>query len=263
VSPVATAAFVSHGAPTVALEKDEYTAALAAFGRAERPRAALVISAHWGTRGGVAVNTSARHRTMHDFGGFPQELYRIEYPAPGAPEVAEEALRLLGAAGFRAVAEHVRPLDHGVWVPALLAWPAVDLPIVQASLPDLPPEDLYRLGQALRPLREQGVLILGSGGLVHNLMELQWGAEDARPAPWAAQFDAWMAERLAAGDVASLLDYRDRAPQAARAAPTTEHLDPLFVVLGAAREGERPVTLFEGFQYGSLGLRSVALRAAA
>jgi 4,5-DOPA dioxygenase extradiol len=247
----------------VALERDEYTAALAAFGAAERPAAALVVSAHWITRGGVAVNTSAQHRTMHDFGGFPTELYRLEYPARGEPRVAEAALRRLGEAGFRTSAEHVRPLDHGVWVPSLLAWPAMEVPIVQVSLPALPPEELFRMGRALRPLRDEGVMILGSGGMVHNLMELHWGAKDAPASPWAARFDAWMAEHLAAGDVAILLDYRDRAPHADRAAPTTEHLDPLFVVLGAARDGEVPVTLFEGFQYGSLGLRSLALRDAA
>jgi 4,5-DOPA dioxygenase extradiol len=165
VSPRAPSVFLSHGSPMVAIDRDEYTAAIAAFGEAERPAAALVVSAHWITRGGVAVTTGEQHRTMHDFGGFPSELYRLEYPARGEPRVAAEALRRLAEAGFPTHAEHIRPLDHGVWIPARLAWPKVDVPLVQVSLPALPPEELFRLGRALRPLRDEGVMIVGSGGI--------------------------------------------------------------------------------------------------
>lgn len=258
-------AFVSHGAPTVALENDAYHAALRAFGaRAPAPRAIAVVSAHWLTRGAVAVTGARRHRVIHDFAGFPAELYRLDYAAPGDPALAEEAVRLLAAAGLPAGVDPDRGLDHGAWVPLQIAWPAANVPVVQLSLPaDEEPLALHALGRALAPLRERGVLILGSGGLVHNLGQLRWGEKDRAPEPWAAAFDAWMAARLAAGDVEALLRYRERAPHAVRAAPTTEHLDPLFVALGAAAPAERAATIFEGFHYGSLGMRSIELREAA
>ena len=254
--------FVSHGSPTEALERDPYTAALAEMGRRLTPRAIAVVSAHWTTERGVAVTSGTQHRLIYDFGGFPSELYRLEYPARGEPALASTIVRLARGAGFAAQPEPVRGLDHGAWVPLRLAWPGAEIPVVELSLPELPPEDLFRLGRALRPLRDEGVLVLGSGGIVHNLMLLQWNDHDAAPQAWAAEFDAWVAEHLAAGDVASVLDYRDRAPHAVRAAPTTEHIDPLFVSLGAALESERPFSIFEGFHYGSLGMRSFELREA-
>ena len=254
--------FVSHGSPTEALERDPYTAALAEMGRRLTPRAIAVVSAHWTTERGVAVTSGTQHRLIYDFGGFPSELYRLEYPARGEPALASTIVRLARGAGFAAQPEPVRGLDHGAWVPLRLAWPGAEIPVVELSLPELPPEGLFRLGRALRPLRDEGVLVLGSGGIVHNLMLLQWTDHDAAPQAWAAEFDAWVAEHLAAGDVASVLDYRDRAPHAVRAAPTTEHIDPLFVSLGAALESERPFSIFEGFHYGSLGMRSFELREA-
>jgi len=263
VSARAPAVFVSHGSPTVALERDEYTEALAALGRNSAPRAVAVVSAHWTTRGPVAVTASPRHRLIYDFGGFPAELYRLTYPAPGDPALADSIAARLGAAGIPAALEPVRGLDHGAWIPLRLAWPGAGIPVVQVSLPAVAPDELFRMGRALRPLRDEGVLLLGSGGLVHNLMLLNWNAKDAPAQAWAAEFDAWIADHLRSGDVATVLDYQDRAPHAARAAPTTEHIDPLFVVLGAAHESERPFPIFEGFHYGSLGMRSIELREAA
>jgi len=263
VSERAPAVFISHGSPTEALERDSYTAALAELGRRVSPRAVAVVSAHWTTPRGVSVTAGARHRLIYDFGGFPSELYRLEYPAPGDPALAEAIAGRLVRAGFTAHLEPVRGIDHGTWIPLRLAWPKANVPVVQVSLPEVPPEELFRLGRALGPLRDEGVLVLGSGGVVHNLMLLQWSDHDAPAQAWAAEFDAWIAERLAAGDVASVLDYRDRAPHAVRAAPTTEHIDPMFVVLGAGTEKERPFPIFEGFHYGSLGMRSFELREAA
>ena len=257
----APSVFVSHGSPMVAVERDAYTEALEAFGRAVRPRALLVVSAHWQTRGGVAVTSAPRNRVIHDFGGFPEALYRLDYPAPGDPALAADVAGRLGAAGFASRLDPDRGIDHGAWIPLRIAWPDGAIPVVQVSLPEMPPHDLLRLGQALAPLRGQGVLVLGSGGIVHNLGQLDWARKHAAPHPWAVAFDAWMAERIARGDVAGLAAYRETAPEARRAAPTTEHLDPLFVALGAAG-GDRAETLFEGFHHGTLGMRSIQFRAA-
>ena len=256
----APAVFVSHGAPTVALERDGYTAALAALGERIRPAAVTVVSAHWQTHGAVGVTASPHPRTLHDFGGFPEALYRLQYPAPGDPALAAEVVERLSAAGFPAGADPGRGLDHGAWVPLKIMYPTADIPVVQISLPDAEPEELWRLGQALAPLRDRGVLLLGSGGVVHNLGLLDLSRKERPAEPWAAEFDRWVAERLAARDWPALLGYRERAPHAARAAPTSEHFDPIFPVLGAAADGENAVPVFEGFHYGSLGMRSFELR---
>ncbi|HEU4384125.1 MAG TPA: class III extradiol ring-cleavage dioxygenase [Anaeromyxobacteraceae bacterium] len=254
------AAFVSHGAPTVALERDGYTASMAALGRRLRPAAVAVVSAHWQTHGAVVVTSSPLPRTIHDFGGFPEALYRIQYPAPGDPALAARIVDLLASAGIPAGADPDRGLDHGAWVPLRLAWPGADVPVVQISLPDAEPEELWRMGRVLSPLRERGVLLLGSGGMVHNLELVDLSRKERPPEPWAAAFDRWVAERLEARDFAALLAYRRRAPHAYLAAPTSEHFDPIFPVLGAAADEENAVPVFEGFHYGSLGMRSFELR---
>ena len=256
----APAAFLSHGSPMVAIEPDAYTQALRAFGDRNRPRAIAVVSAHWTTAGGVAVTAAERPGVIHDFGGFPDELYRLDYPVPGDPALAAAIATRLGEAGFAVRLDPARGIDHGTWIPMRIAWPDGTIPVVQVSLAEMPPEELVRMGAALHPLREEGVLVLGSGGMVHNLGQLRWRDKYAPAEPWAQAFDAWMAGRIAEGDTAGLVAYRDHAPEARRAAPTTEHLDPLFVALGAAG-GDRARTIFEGFHHGSLGMRSMEFRA--
>ncbi len=254
--------FLSHGSPMVAVERDAYTDALAAFGARTRPRAVALVSAHWTTPGDTVLVTAAdRHPLVYDFGGFPEALYRLTYPARGDAALAADVVARLRAAGLDARLEGARGIDHGAWIPMRIAWPDASVPVVQVSLPQLPPAGLLGMGEALRPLRDDGVLVLGSGGMVHNLRELEWEDKAAPPAEWAAAFDAWMAARLAAGDRAALVAYRDRAPWARRAAPTTEHLDPLFVAVGASG-GDPLHTLPEGFHHGSLGMRSLEFRAA-
>lgn len=258
--------FVSHGAPTVALERSGLGAALAAFAaEAPRPRAIVVVSAHWTAHREIGIASAARHRVVHDFGGFPEELYRLDWPAPGAPDLAARAAALLEAEGFRTRLDPLRPLDHGAWIPLRLAWPGADVPVVQIALPDAAPEALARMGAALAPLRDEGVLIVGSGGLVHNLGLVRLRAREAAtetPDAWAAEFDAWAADRIAALDVDGLARWREEAPHAARAAPTTEHLDPVFVALGARAPGDRPETIYEAIHHGNLSMRSFALRPA-
>lgn len=253
------ALFVSHGAPTAALERDAYTQALGAFGeRVGHPAAVLVVSGHWESSGPLRLTATEAPRLIYDFGGFPEELYRLRYPCPGAPALAEQAVELLRGAGMAAELEPSRGLDHGVWVPLLHVFPDAQVPVVQLSLPrGAGARDVRRMGLALRPLRRQGVLLVGSGGLVHNLRRLDFAGAQAPVMPWARDFDTWMAEQLAARDVAAL-DAWERAPGAALAHPSPEHLLPLFFVLGAALPEDRITPVFEGIHYGSLSLRTFA-----
>ncbi len=255
------ACFVSHGAPTAALDDDAYTGALAGFAREQpEPAAIVVVSAHWEAHGPVRVNAAAEPALIYDFGGFPDALYRLSYPAPGSPELAAEIGGLLGEAGIAHTEETARGWDHGVWVPLRLLYPEAAAPVVEISLP-LPrtPAVVMALGAALAPLRDRGVLLFGSGGIVHNLRRLRFGEKDAPVDDWAAAFDAWVRVRLEQLDAAGLASYADAAPHAALAVPTTEHFDPLFFVLGACGDADRCSAIFEGFEYGSLSMRSFAL----
>lgn len=258
------ALFVSHGAPLEALEREgpfarDLRRAVEGW---PRPRAIAIVSAHWETPGGVKATAAARPELIYDFGGFPEELYRLRYPCPGDPALAARAVALLRAAGLAAATEPARGLDHGAWVPLLLGFPEADVPVVQISLPrHAQPQALAAHGAALSALRDEGVLLIGSGGAVHNLSRVSLGDPGgSADAPWAREFDGWLAGRLAARDFAAVLAYRQNAPQSRLAVPTPEHFDPLLLVLGAAREGEAARTVHEGFTYGSLSMRSFSLQ---
>lgn len=248
------AVFVSHGAPTLALEENEAVSFLRGLGAGPgRPRAVLCVSAHWATRE-PSVSAARRPDTIHDFGGFPEALYRIRYAAPGAPELAARVAELLGGAGLAAHVAPDRGLDHGAWVPLALMYPEADIPVAQLSVqPAAGPAAHFRVGRALAPLRREGVLVLASGSAVHNLSRLSAG--EAAP-EWAAQFDAWLRQKIDAGARDELLDYRRLAPHANLAHPTEEHLLPLFVAMGAgADEGEsRGESLHRGWTHGSLSM---------
>jgi 4,5-DOPA dioxygenase extradiol len=254
-----TALFVSHGAPSAALEDDDYTRALGAWAReGPRPRAIVIVSAHGEARGAPRVGAGERPPLIYDFRGFPPSLYALEYPAPGAPGLAAEVAAALVRGGLEAVVDADRGFDHGVWVPLRLLYPEADVPVVQVSLPvPRTPGVVLAMGAALAPLRGRGVLLLGSGGVVHNLRRLE--ADDGHVAPWAKAFDSWVDEHLEALDVEGLLRYASAAPDARLAVPTTEHLDPLFFVLGCRNEDDRLESVFAGFRYGTLSLRSFAL----
>jgi len=255
------ALFVSHGSPMIAIEDDPWSRALAAFAaRLPRPRAVVVVSGHFESPGPVRVTASPAPETLHDYHGFPEELSQIRYPAKGDPGLAALVVRLLEEAGFPAKADPERGLDHGAWVPMRFLYPDANVPIVGISQPlRRNPEDGLRMGAALSRLRDQDVLLLGTGGVVHNLSKLDPFAEPGDAAEWALAFDSWFAHRLAAMDVAGIASYRTTAPHAEHAVPTSEHFDPVFVVLGSARSGERPSTIYEGFRYGTLSMRSFAL----
>lgn len=238
------ALFVSHGAPDIVLRESAARAFLEAFGRTlPRPRAILVVSAHFESRTPL-VTVDERPETIYDFGNFVPELRRLTYPAPGAPALARRVAGLLQAARFPAGFAANRGFDHGAWTPLMLLFPAADIPIVQLSVqPEAGPEHHRDLGRALVPLRDEGVLVLASGALTHNLAAYFGtrrgrGAQTAvEPEPWVETFATWMNAAVAAGRIDDLLDYRRCAPFARENHPTEEHLLPLFVALGAA-EGE-------------------------
>ena len=248
------AVFLSHGAPTLAVEDGSDTQAWAALARElPRPRSILVVSAHWDTDA-PAVSAAERPETIHDFFGFPRELYEQRYPAPGAPDLAERVARELVTVGLPCSVDPQRGLDHGAWVPLKWMYPKADVPVTQLSVQSRQgPRHHYALGQALAGLREDGVLILASGGIVHNLRELEWHQRGSRePIEWARLFNEWIAKRVERGAVDELIDYRRQAPSAARSHPTEEHFDPFFVALGAGGLPARRLAL--GFDLGALGM---------
>jgi 4,5-DOPA dioxygenase extradiol len=246
--------FVSHGSPTLILEDVPARRFLTSLGQhMPRPKAIVAVSAHWDTDR-PAVSLAAAPETIHDFYGFPEALYRLRYDAPGAPQLAERVAKLTGA-----VHEHHRGLDHGAWVPAMLGWPEADIPIFQLSIqPHLDPAHHIALGRKLGGLREEGVLVMGSGSATHNLRALVRGGGESEPEPWAAEFDDWLAETLEKGDEAALTGYRTEAPNARMAHPTDEHFLPLHVAFGAAGEGARGRALHRSFTLGNLSMASYA-----
>ena len=245
--------FLSHGAPTLSLDPG----ATGAFWQRlalglPRPAAVLCVSAHWMTDEPVA-SAPLRNDTIHDFYGFPEPLYQLFYSAPGAPDLARRAATLLGQAGIGCNIDGERGLDHGAWVPLRLMYPAADVPTIQLSIQ--PRRDAawhYGLGAALAPLRQEGVLILASGGAVHNLRALAW--EGGVTPAWASEFDDWLASALAEGRKAELLEWTHRAPHARMAQPSPDHFLPLFVALGAAGAEARGTRLHDGFTLGSLSM---------
>jgi 4,5-DOPA dioxygenase extradiol len=247
--------FISHGAPTLALEPGLAGAQLRALGQAlETPRAVVVVSPHWMTRG-VSVTSTAQPRTIHDFGGFDSALYDITYPAQGDPALAQRIGDLLRAAGWDTSLHASRGLDHGAWVPLLHLLPQADVRVLQVSMPhDLSADAALRLGQALAPLADEGILVVGSGSLTHNLYEFRQGFAGA--APYAREFAGWIRQAVRAGDTPRLASALEKAPHAARAHPTPEHFLPLLVALGAAKAPLPATVLDGGIEHGVLAMES-------
>ena len=256
--------FLSHGSPLNAGKRTASSDAWAALAHTlPRPRAVLVASAHWETAVPMLTG-NPKPETVHDFGGFPEELYQIRYPAPGAPELAAEAVTLLKGAGIAAGINGCRGLDHGAWVPLRWLYPDADIPVVQVSLqPELGPARHVELGRALAPLADDDVLIIGSGHATHNLGDWMGNPRRQEPLRYAQAFADWLHERLAAHDTAALVDYRARAPEAARAHPSEEHYLPLLVAWGAAGDDARVERFAAGFEAGALANDSYLFRPAA
>lgn len=247
--------FISHGAPTFAIEPGVLGPRLQTLGR-QLPdiKAVLVLSPHWQAQD-VTVMTTLQPQTVHDFGGFPASLYALQYPAAGQPELAREAARLLAAAGFATQLDERRGLDHGAWVPLMHLLPEADVPVFQVALPfNLDTRQALMLGQALAPLREQGVLIVASGSMTHNLYELRQSA--SAPEAYAREFAAWVKTAVLANAIDSLVHYRSEAPHAERAHPTEEHFLPLLTALGAQGDGDTAQLIDGGMTYGVLSMDS-------
>lgn len=248
--------FIAHGAPPL-LDIPEWVGELKAWADAmPRPSAVLMLSAHWEER---PVTLGATHTVplVYDFYGFPERYYKQQYAAPGAPQLATHVAQLLN--GKEKVTQlKDRGLDHGAYVPLVAMYPKADIPVLQASLPSLDAKQLFELGKSLKPLRDEGVLIAGSGFITHNLRRMDWTG--AMPTPsWAAEMDQWTAEALHENDVDALLDYKAKAPGVDIALPTHEHFVPLLVALGASDLKAAPKFPIDGFWLSTLSRRSVQL----
>jgi 4,5-DOPA dioxygenase extradiol len=254
--------FVPHGAPTFALQPGEAGAMLASLGQQlDNVKAILLISAHWHSDT-PTLSIASRPETIHDYYGFPQALYSIRYPATGAVSYAMEARSLLEEAGFSVILDPLRGLDHGAWIPLRMMFPEADVPVFTLSLQShLGTAHHFRLGQAIAPLRQAGVVIVGSGNLTHNLMHFgMLRGTDQTPA-YVTEFQGWMRDHLVAGDTDALLDYRTQAPGAATAHPTDEHLLPLYVAMGAAGATFAAEQIYSGIEHNMLAMDAYAFHA--
>lgn len=252
------ALFVGHGSPMNATEDTAYARAWAeAAATIPRPKAILCISAHWETEG-TFVTAMAQPRTIHDFYGFPDALYQVQYPTPGSPELAERVRSLVTSTAVQLDDGYSWGLDHGAWSVLRRMYPEADIPVVQLSLDRTQhPRFHYDLGRELAPLRREGVLIVGSGNIVHNLRLLQWDA--AEPYPWAAEFDRLATELILAGEHDRLVAYPALGEAARLSVPTNEHYLPLLYTL-ALRQPDEPASFFaEGLAYGSISMRSLRI----
>ena len=254
--------FVSHGSPMFALEAGETGPALQQWGAALRTqfpqlRGVVIMSPHWMSPF-VEVMSTPQPQTWHDFGGFPPALYQLQYPAKGSPALANEVADLLNEHGFGARMNAQRPLDHGAWVPLMHLLPQADIPVVQVALPQTADaKEVYAMGQALQSLRDQGILIIGSGSMTHNLREFFGGAQT--PADYVVEFSRWIEQHVQAADTETLLNWRERAPHALRAHPTDEHFLTLYFALGAGGQGAKATYLSREVMYGMLAMDAFAL----
>ena len=261
--------FVGHGAPTLALEKEgavvdawkEWGRSLLnpERGRQARPKAILVLSAHW-IQAPPYLGPLNPVPLIYDFQGFPPQLTQMQYPAPQAPKLAKEILHLLTRLGLKPGTHSDRGLDHGAWVPLTHMFPRADIPVLQISIATgVPGTEHLALGHALAPLRKKGVFILGSGNITHNLRMVDFADREAPPADWAKVFDSWCAETLERFDLSALADYPNKAPEVQKAVPTDDHFTPLLVAAAAAGSEGKPKMRYpyEGFEYGTLSMRCV------
>ncbi|QRG66573.1 DODA-type extradiol aromatic ring-opening family dioxygenase [Brevibacillus choshinensis] len=247
--------FIAHGAPLLAIEDNPYTQFLGTLGRTlPRPKAIVLFSAHWESAV-QRVSDVDTYETIYDFGGFPEALYRIQYPARGSQTITEDIKDLFTKQGIPFDVETKRGLDHGAWVVLRMLYPEVDVPVIAMSVnPKLTPEEQYQIGKSLAELREKDVLIIGSGGTVHNLRALKWAEDEGQVDAWALGFDEWLESRLQDWDTASLFTYESEAPYASQAVPPygNEHFVPLFYAMGAADDGQTAKLVHRSYRYGNL-----------
>jgi 4,5-DOPA dioxygenase extradiol len=256
MSSILPAFFFGHGNPMNALEQNAYSAGWTAIGRAlPRPRAILSISAHWFVpQTGVTITTAPR--TIHDFGGFPRELYQVKYPAPGDPGLARRVQKML--APLQVNLDESWGLDHGTWSVLFHVYPQADIPVVQLSIDETQPAAFhYELGRRLAPLRDEGVLIMGSGNLVHNLHAYAWGRHPVDPFDWAVRFEEQVREMVVAGEHRPLVEYEKLGRDALLSIPTPDHYLPFLYALATRRQGEPVAFPIQGVDGGSISMLTV------
>jgi len=247
--------FICHGAPSLALEDNEYTRYLQQLGQqiTPKPEAIVIFTAHWESEFPTITYTNDVYETIYDFGGFSPELYQIKYPAKGSTSVAEKVEEKFKAHGIPSNRDSKRGLDHGSWVVLRMLYPDADIPVVQISVnPFLPAKEQYKIGAALRDLPEENIMVIGSGGTSHNLRMVKWGQET--PEEWPVDFDDWIIKQLQDKNLENLLQYETLAPYARYAVPRAEHFVPFFIALGSADENRIPKLLHRSYQYGTLSL---------
>jgi 4,5-DOPA dioxygenase extradiol len=245
--------FFAHGAPSLVLEEHAYTDLLKSFAaHTAKPKAIVLFSAHW-EQSTQTVSAVKEYSTIYDFGGFQDELYQMTYPAKGDRALSDQIQALFSKHGIQSELDEERGLDHGAWAVLKLLYPDADIPVIALSVNRyLTNEQQYQIGKALSDLREQDVLIIGSGGSVHNLRGLNWNSKDADT--WAVEFDNWLQSKLETWDVDSLFNYRELAPYVREAVPTSEHFIPLLIAMGTGDDNREAKLLHRSYQYGNLSL---------
>ncbi|MCF6093775.1 dioxygenase [Microaerobacter geothermalis] len=244
--------FVCHGAPSLVIEDNEYTRFLKNLAKKlNKPEAIVIFTAHWESEVMKISSLKGPYETIYDFYGFPEELYSIKYPAKGSVQLSEQLQEMFQTKGIKTVKDTQRGLDHGSWVILQLMYPEADVPVVQISVnPTLSPKEQYKIGEAIADLRDQNVLIIGSGATVHNLGTLKWDMKASEE--WAVQFDDWLIDKVENWDVKSIFSYRDLAPHARLAVPREEHFVPLLITMGSGDKSRKARLLYRGYDFGTL-----------
>ncbi|TCS79380.1 DODA-type extradiol aromatic ring-opening family dioxygenase [Tepidibacillus fermentans] len=243
--------FISHGAPTLAIEDNDYTQFLQNLGRRITPKAIVIFTAHWESEITTISFKDDVYETIYDFYGFPEELYMMKYPATGSISIASMVEEKLKIHDIPAKSDEKRGLDHGSWVVLQLLYPNADIPVVQVSVnPYLIPKEQFKIGEALRDLGEKDILVIGSGGTSHNLRMIKWG--QTTPEPWTVAFDDWLVDHVQNRKLDSLFHYEKLAPNARLAVPRPEHIVPLFIAFGSGEENKQPKLLHRSYQFGTL-----------
>lgn len=244
------ALFVCHGAPTLAIEKNEYIDFLKDLGKKRTPKAVVIFTAHWESEITTISSMDDTYNMIYDFYGFPKELYSIKYPGKGSVELAAKLQSMMKNNGIESKLDHHRGLDHGAWIVLYLMYPKADIPVIQVSVnPFLAMDKQYEIGKAIKELGKEDILVIGSGSTVHNLATVDWSAE--KEEDWAVKFDNWLIEKVENNDKEALFRYRQLAPNAKHAVPREEHIAPLFIAMGSGNK-DKPQLLHQSYAYGTL-----------
>ncbi|MBB6694322.1 dioxygenase [Cohnella xylanilytica] len=253
ISPI----FIGHGSPLMAIDDNECARFLTEYGKTVKPKAIVLFTAHWESETTAISAIEGAYDTIYDFGGFPGELYEVRYPAPGSVPLAERVARMLGEKGIASRLDARRGLDHGSWVVLSRMFPDADIPVVQASVnPYLPPKEQYRIGEALRGLGREDILVIGSGATVHNFRTMNPSAKE--PDAWAVAFDDWLVEHLGKRDLDALFRYEELAPNARVAVPRPEHFVPLYIAFGSGDPASEVKEIHRSYEMGALSYLSLA-----